>query len=80
MANFVELKSELIEESSVMDVDRGMVTFYVNFDEVLYYYELDGFLHVLLKGQEQSQSFHSTVEYVNQQLKKNQVANLFKTS
>lgn len=80
MANFVELKSELIEESSVMDVDRGMVTFYVNFDEVLYYYELDGFLHVLLKGQEQSQSFHATVEYVNQQLKKNQVANLFKTS
>lgn len=80
MANFVELKSELIDNTPVMDIERGMVTFYVNFDEVVYYYELDGFLHVLLKGQECSQSFHNTVEYVNQQLKKNQVANYFKTS
>lgn len=79
MANFIKLKADMINSESP-ETTHYDLDFYVNFEDVRYYCEIDGLVHVMFKNEFELQSFKSTLSDVNQQLKQNQIANYFKTS
>lgn len=88
MSNWITLQTNVSHRPNTDDeilnnansIDLGTVDVHVNFDLVTDWYEFEGVIYVMQIGELEYKTFKGTTDHVNQQLKKNQIANYFKTS
>ncbi len=88
MSNWITLQTNVSHQPNTDDailnkansIDLGTVDVHVNFDLVTDWYEFEGVIYIMQIGELEYKTFKGTTNHVQQQLKKNQVANLFKTS
>lgn len=88
MSNWITLQTNVSHRPNTDDeilntahsIDLGTVDVHVNFDLVTDWYEFEGVIYIMQIGELEYKTFKGTTDHVNQQLKKNQIANYFKTS